>query len=243
MRGEPRTSLPINSRSAPSSNRRLLRATSREQASSPSRHAGMIRSSPGSWTRSTKELTCYVAIAGLPHQGDHRKPDPATRADGSKEPDGDSAERPKRIDDEVLARECRIKNIGRYRKRDATADRSKTLEHELASLHEQLEDIESKLMPLREITKELSSLLTGHTLDIDEKTACTSRTRVRVTVRRVTFSTGGRAMQAVVRDERGPGSGNPAPGAVRKGRGRRVAGGEARSPGRRRGRGTAPPRR
>ena len=97
------------------------------------------------------------------------KPDPATRADGSKEPDGDSAERPKRIDDEVLARECRIKNIGRYRKRDATADRSKTLEHELASLHEQLEDIESKLMPLREITKELSSLLTGHTLTISTR--------------------------------------------------------------------------
>ena len=92
-----------------------------------------------------------------------RKRDSTTGRDGSKEPDGRLARWQERIADEVLAEECRIDDIGRYWQWDASADPSRMPDRELASLHGQLEDIESKLSPLDVRAKELSALLTGST--------------------------------------------------------------------------------
>ena len=98
-----------------------------------------------------------------------QEPRPETGADGSKEPDRDSAGWTERIDDDALAKDCQISEIGRYLKRDATTDRSRMPSRELALLHEQLEGIASELTTLGDRADELSSLLTGRTATVSTR--------------------------------------------------------------------------
>ena len=98
-----------------------------------------------------------------------QEPRPETGADGSKEPDRDSAGWTERIDDDALAKSCEISEIGRYLKRDATTDRPRMPSRELALLHEQLEDFAGELATLQAKADELSSLLTGRTATVSTR--------------------------------------------------------------------------